>query len=879
MPSGRSTGRSMPEPGAPTPMLEQYERVRSQYPGYLVLFRVGDFFETFGDDAKQLSRELDVVLTARSPDSHGSRVPMAGVPHHAVESYLARLVAKGHKVVLCDQVEDARFAKGLVRREVTRVVTPGTVVEDRILGGPDHSFLVSVEAGGDAVATFAAVDVTTGEWFRGTGDGPGAEGLTSALAPFAPREVLWSVPGDESRAWRTTIARDFPTAHLEPAPSPVSESELPPGLRDPSATPVADRRLVAYLRATQPRLLPHVELRERGAGGRRLVLDARTLRHLEILRPMNPDDPKGPTLLGSWDETVTASGRRTLAFWLSNPLADVPAISARQDAVAALAGRGAGLLELRETLHGTADLARIASRVASRRVRPAELGVLRDSLAKVERARESLGADGPTDLAELFRRLEPPGGLSAELSSTLSDDLPTGDDWAAIFREGHAADVDRWRSAERSALRELSELERSEQDASGIRTLKIGYNQVFGYYFEVTRPHLARVPPHFRRRQTVAQAERFTSERLEELERRILEAREGVRDAALASWEALLARVERDVGRLYRVGRAVGELDALTTFAHLAQTRGYVRPTVDGSATLLVRDGRHPVLDRTLGEAFVPNDTELDVEHRRLLVLTGPNMAGKSTYMRQVGLLVVLAQAGSFLPARFARIGLVDRLFTRMGFTDEIGRGKSSFMVEMSEVAEILRGADDRSLVLLDEVGRGTSTYDGLAIAWATLKHLHDACRCRSVLATHFHQLTDLIESLPAAQNSHLAVDDRPEGVVFLHRLVPGATDRSYGLHVARLAGVPDDVLDEADRLLRRLESDGVRLEPKGRSRPRGTRYTQAVLLASEGTGEDPVRAELQRLDVDRLAPEEAAAKLRELRRRAGPADPGETGR
>jgi DNA mismatch repair protein MutS len=864
----------MSEAGPSTPLLEQYDGVKARYPGHLILFRVGDFYETFGDDARLLSRELDVVLTARAPDSRGDRTPMAGVPHHAVETYLGRLVRKGYKVALCDQVEEARFAKGLVRREVTRVVTPGTVVEDRILGGPDHSFLASVVAPQDAPGAFAAVDITTGEWFHGPADGPGVEGLLSALAPFQPREILWSAGPAVEGSLLAAFRREFPTARLEAAPSPISDAELPPTIR-PTAelgalTREADRRLAAYLRVTQPRVLPHLTLIDRGTGNRRLILDAKTLRHLEISRPMNPDDPKGATLLGFWDETVTAPGRRTLAFWLTNPLADRAAIAERQDAVAGLVDRGAGLAELRHALRGIADLARIAARVAGRRVRPVELGVLRTSLEATDRVR-SLLADRPGTgrLMALVGDLAAPQGLAELLRSALPDELPNSEDAGERFRPGHAPEVDRWREAERTALAELAELERAEQESSGVRTLKVGYNQVFGYYFEVTKPHLARVPAHFRRRQTVAQGERFTSDRLEAIERQILEAREGSRAAEAACWEEFLDSVERHVGTLHRLSRAVGELDALTTFAHLAQERGYVRPTVDDSTSLVVRDGRHPVLERLLEERFVPNDTELDGTDHRLLVLTGPNMSGKSTYMRQIGLLVVLAQAGSFVPARFARIGLVDHLFTRMGFTDEIGRGKSSFMVEMTEVAEILREAGERSLVLLDEVGRGTSTFDGLAIAWATLRHLHDATRARCVLATHYHQLTDLVQGLAAARNAHLAVDDRPGGVVFLHRLVPGATDRSYGIHVARLAGLPPDVLEEADRLLRRLESEGVAIASRRRPRGRGPRYTQAVLLPPAPGPADPLREELRQLDLDRLSPEQAAAKLRELHARA----------
>jgi len=865
----------MPDANAATPLLDQYESVRSRYPGHLVLFRVGDFYETFGEDAKLLARELDVVLTARGADAHGVRTPMAGVPHHAVETYLGRLVRKGYKVALCDQVEDPRQAKGLVRREVTRVVTPGTVVEDQILGGSDHSFLACAVLRSNGVGAYSAVDVSTGEWVRGEADGPGAEGLVSALAPFQPREVLWRADDAGSPTLLSALRREFPRARLEEAPSPLLDEELPSALRSAVESDElvreSERRLAAYLRATQPRLLPHLAVVDRGAGGRRLVLDAKTLRHLEITRPMNPDDPAGSTLLDVWDETTTAPGRRTLSFWLSNPLADVDPIAARHEAVAELVGRGASLERLRERLRGIADVGRIATRVASRRARPEELVVLRSSLRAVASVRDEVAAGALGGrLAELRDQLEPPEPLLNELASALPELLSPGGDARERFRAGHAPEVDRWNAAEGAALADLAALERREQEATGIKGLKVGYNQVFGYYIEVTRPHLARVPAHFHRRQTVAQAERYVTEELEVIEHRVLEAREAARAAAETRWEEFLAAIDPHVVAVHRVARAVGELDTLATFAHLAQTRGYVRPQVDTSEALVVREGRHPVLERSLGERFVPNDTELDASSDRLLVLTGPNMSGKSTYMRQVGLLVVLAQAGSFVPARFARIGCVTQLFTRMGFTDEIGRGKSSFMVEMSEVAEILRAADEHSLVLLDEVGRGTSTFDGLAIAWATLRHLHDTARARTIVATHYHQLTDLVRGLRAARNAHFAVQDRPDGIVLLHRLVPGATDRSYGVHVARLAGLPAGVLAEAERLLRELETGGVAITTRapGRGRERTPRYTQAVLLGGSSESIDPVADELRALDVESLSPDDALERLRELRRR-----------
>jgi DNA mismatch repair protein MutS len=875
----------MTDASSGTPLLDQYEAVKARYPGHLVLFRVGDFYETFGEDAKLLSRELDVVLTARSADARGERTPMAGVPQHAVETYLGRLVKKGYKVALCDQVEDAKFAKGLVRREVTRVVTPGTVVEDGLLGGPEHNFLAVAHAAAQGPGTYAVVDISTGEWYHGSAEGSGVDGLATALAPFAPREILYAPSPHEGRSPEipAVFRREFPGARLEIGPPPLEGPELPAGLRggtgEPGPASIADRILAAYVRATQPRLLPFVALVDRASEGRRLVLDAKTLRHLEISRPMNPDDPHGATLLTAWDETVTAAGRRTLGFWLRNPLADLDAIVARQDAVEALGRRGAAIEELRRELTGIPDLARIASRLAGRRVRPPELAALRDGLARAAGLADSLLVPSdPPLLRSLAQSMTPPERLVERLRSALPDEPPATESAGGLFRPGHAPEIDRWIATERAATDEMAALERTEREASGIRTLKIGYNQVFGYYFEISRPHLEKAPVHFRRRQTVAQAERFTSEALEEIERRILEAREHLRTEEAALWERFLTELDADVPAIHRVGRAVGTVDTLLSFARVAERRRCVRPTVDRSPALTIRGGRHPVLDRLLGERFVPNDTELDAESARLLVLTGPNMSGKSTYMRQIGLIVVLAQAGSFVPAQFVRIGLVTGLFTRMGFTDEIGRGKSSFMVEMTEVAEILRRADDRSLVLLDEVGRGTSTFDGLAVAWATIRHLHDVTRCRAVLATHYHQLTQLVQELSSARQAHFAVQERSEGIVFLHHLVPGSTDRSYGVHVARLAGLPKDVLDEADRLLRQLETEGVELSGRARgAAPRAGKYTQAILLSTEApAAPSPIVQELRDLDIDHLTPMQALAKLAELRRQAREIERGE---
>ena len=870
----------MPEAALTTPLLEQYEAVRARYPGHLVLFRVGDFYEAFGEEAKLLARELEITLTARGADARGERVPMAGVPYHAVDSYLARLLQKGYRVAVCDQVEDARLAKGLVKREVTRVVTPGTVVEERVLPGPDHNFLALLDPTHDPGA-YAVVDVTTGEWYHDRADGPGDAGLLAALAALGAREVL--VPeGPRAAALTAAVRAEMPGARVDQAPPPLATDRLPAalvGAASDAAVATADARLAAYVAATAPRLLPHVVPLPRVPGGRRMRLDARTLRHLEIVRPMDPDDARAPTLLGAWNVARSAPGHRTLAYWLRNPLADPAAIRARQDAVAALVERAAELDALRDRIASIGDLGRIAGRLAGRRLRPAELYALRDGLASARDLAEALGpVEGlPATLAALAPALR---GASAALSlletALPAEAPPPGGSELGRFRRGFAPEVDAPRDAEAEALRALDELERAEQSATGIRTLKIGYNQVFGYYFEVSRANLARVPAHFRRKQTLAGGERFLSDALAELEQRVLTARESAERAEAAAWERFLATLDGEVPSLHRASRALGELDVLAGFASEAQRRGLVRPEVDDGSRILIRDARHPVLDAILGSRFVPNDIDLDTAEVRLLVLTGPNMSGKSTYMRTLGLLVVLAQAGAFLPARYARIGVVDALHTRMGFTDAIGRGKSSFLVEMSEVAEILRDATPRSLVLLDEVGRGTSTFDGLALAWAILRYLHDRAGCRTILATHYHQLTELIEALPGARNAHLAIREDGDAVVFLHRVVPGSTDRSFGLHVARVAGLPKEVLDEARRTLKRLEAEGIPAGALDRRGARaGPRFTQAVLLGGEERPPSAVEAALRAADPNAMSPLDAHRWIVEQRRRLVEGAPG----
>lgn len=862
----------------PSPMMVQYRGVKDRYPGHIVLFRVGDFFETFGEDAQTISRELEIVLTSRQVDGEGQRIPLAGVPAHAVESYLARLVRRGHRVVLCDQVEDAKLAKGLVRREVVRVVTPGTALEENLLPRGTANYLALIDPGATDGPVAVLVDISTGETILRSRPQAEASRLLGDVATLDPVEVLLPSLSEDPgplgpAAWRGIL----PAARFGEVPAPTGPL---PSAWAPAASARPDARraleqVAAYIRATEPKILGFVDRPVWRRPGDRLQMDPISLRHLEITEPMNPDAARSPTLLSVVNVAVTSPGRRTVEDWVRAPLADARAIEARLDAVAALLSRSGSLASLRARLKGLGDLSRLTSRVVARRAGPRDIVVLSHSLralpALIAQLNESPGL--PEVLQDIIARIDLETELAEALAESIVQDPPAVATGGGVLRSAAFPELERLREAETGGRAALADLERREAEATGIKSLKIGYNQVFGYYFEVTRTHLAKVPAdRWHRKQTLSGAERYTSEELGRWEETILRAREQVAEVEARLWEALLARIEARAATLRRTSVALGELDALASFAWLAHEGRWVRPHISEAPTLKIREGRHPILDKILGTRFVPNDTDLDGTSPRLLVLTGPNMAGKSTYMRQVGLLVVLAQAGCYLPAKYAEVGIVTSLATRMGFTDEIGRGKSSFMVEMSEVADILAKSDRRSLVLLDEVGRGTSTSDGLALAWAVVKYLHDEVKAKTLLATHYHQLAALVEGLPHAANAHLAVrEDRGE-VTFLRTLLPGATDKSYGLHVAALAGVPPTVLSEARKHLRSREgSSEDSAESSGRG-PAGDRrrFTQALLVDdAEGELARLILKELSELDTERMTPVEALTRLHALRGRA----------
>ncbi len=858
-------------------MMAQYHGVRTRYPGHLVLFRVGDFFESFGEDAELVARELDIVLTSRQADGTGKKIPMAGVPQHALENYLSRLVRKGHRVVICDQVEEAKEAKGIIERAVTRVVTPGTVVEESLLPRGQTNYLAAVAGSTTAGYAVVLVEVSTAEVLLRTYPAGPVLPVIHDIAVLSPSEVLLE-EGTSAAAPETLSAwtASLPSARIVPLPPEGGRSELPTPWNDSAASsPEVGRALAmaaGYVERCAPTILGTLSPPVRYDQRSQMLLDVKTLRHLEVTEPMNPALRGSRTLLDVVNVAESPAGRRIVTSWLRSPLADVKAIDQRLDGVQWLSDLPGGLLKIRTRLRSLADLSRLSSRVLARRASPRDLRAIGETLVGARELRdliESLSPPPPPVLREALQRIPRELPFAEHLLAAIPPEasgVPSSE--GSLVPEAFP-DLGRLREREAEILRKLSDLEKKEATATGIRNLKIGYTQVFGYYFEVTRPHLAKVPAdRWRRKQTLSTAERFTSDELGELETSVLSVREEAGQVESHLWEKLLEEVTLETPRLRETGEAIGLVDALVAFAHGGKERGWVRPKVLPSGPIKIRQGRHPVLEAVLGPAFVPNDTDLGDTGARLLLLTGPNMAGKSTYMRQVGLIVLLAQCGSYVPAKYAEIGVVNYLATRMGFTDETGQGKSSFMVEMSEVAEILARADSGSLVLLDEVGRGTSTSDGLALAWAIIQHLHDRLKSRTIVATHYHQLADLVAPLASARNAHLGVMDREGEVTFLRTLLPGATNKSYGIHVAKLAGVPPSVTREAEKVLHQMEGR-VNSHPGSegnRKSPSGPRYTQALLVHDEGSERAlRLQVELQKMDSLNLTPLEALNRLHKL--------------
>ena len=879
-----------------SPLMEQYYREKRQYPDALLLFRVGDFYETFAEDAVTVARDLNITLTSRQKDDLGNKIPLAGVPYHALDAYLAKLIRAGHKVAICDQVEDPKLARGLVKREITRVVTPGTIIEPAMLDEACNNFLASVvreERGGakEGFLGLAFVDVSTGEFLTTE---IAEDRLAAELAKFRPAECIASFPLDWDGA-RLQILDE--AAFSAESASAALEGRFKEGWRERLSLgelPLAVRAcgaILGYLHSTHFDALGHLRDIRPYSGAEFMVLDDVTLRNLEIIRNIRDRSKRG-TLLEYLGSTKTAMGARMLSRWIQMPLVSQIAIQRRHSAVEELYGNAVLRESLSEELKGSADLERLMSRVSCGSATPKELVVLKATLARLPALQLILERVSSPYLVDLMGRLCPCQEIVDLLEKSIADDPPTHLRDGGVLKDGYDAEIDQLRSLLRDGRGWITRLESAEREKSGIKSLKISYNNVFGYYLEVSRANLHLVPKDYIRKQTLANAERFITPELKEMESRVLSAQERSVSLEQEIFAAVRDRVAGSARDVSDRAIALAELDVLVALATTATESGLVRPEFNVEGRLSLRAARHPVLDKAMRGGFVPNDVLLDGDQNRLLILTGPNMAGKSTFMRQIALAVIMAQAGSFVPAAYASLSIVDRIFTRVGAYDDLSAGQSTFMVEMTELAAILTRATKDSLVLLDEVGRGTSTFDGLSLAWAISEFLHSSIKCKAVFATHYHQLTQLEGILPGVKNYSIAVKEETGTITFLRTVVPGATDKSYGVHVARLAGVPDAVTKRADQILKEIEKE-ARIEPlSGNKRPRkSSHYTQLIFFdgpATNGTDaakilaplkDDPILEEIRKIDIDALTPLQALGHLAEyqkvLEKRAG-ADNGE---
>ena len=846
-------------------MRRQYLALKLRYPHAVLLFRLGDFYEAFDDDAQVVARELGLALTSR-PVGKGKRVPMAGIPHHALEGYVARLIAKGYKVAICEQTETPGKGKRLLARDVVRVTTPGTVVEEAMLDGRVNNYLAAVVQAGEE-AGLAYADISTGEFACTQLPLPMLTGELERLRPaelLAPEGWQGEAPCAITTLPKAIVDEEGVQRLLQHFQAPGLDAL---GLVGKELAALAAAALLRYVEENAPAALRNLGRLRMYNPSSFMLLDSTTRRNLEIFRPLSGEG--GPSLVSVLDLTRTPMGARLLRRWLGQPLLDVEAIRRRQDGVELFYSSAVRRGRVARALDRFPDVERILGRVAAGRATPRDLVALARALEAVPDLREALDCGlgrlppGLRPLLEDFiARLRPCHQVAHLLAQALVDDPPPHLEEGEVIRPGFSQELDEVRTLARDARQILAQLEQREREETGIRTLKLGFNRVFGYYLEVSKANLHLVPPRYERRQTLVGAERFITPELKELEYKILQARERQLELEREIFGQVCAQVAAEAPHILETMAVVAEVDVYCALAEAAACYGYVRPHVDQANRIYIKDGRHPVVERVLGEGrFVPNDTDLSNDEAQIIVLTGPNMAGKSTYLRQVALIVLMAQVGSFVPAREAHIGVVDRIFTRIGAMDDIAAGRSTFMVEMVETAAILHNATPRSLLLFDEIGRGTSTFDGLAIARAVVEFLHNEPQvaAKTLFATHYHELTELASFLPRVRNYNVAVAEEEGSIVFLYRIVPGGADRSYGVQVAQLAGLPRAVVARAQQLLEELEAARDR-------RPRRPSHGLQLPLMAPGT---EVAHELASLELDAMTPLQALTKLYELRERA----------
>ena len=865
-----------------TPAMRQYLEIKARYPDCILFFRMGDFYEMFFEDAVLASKLLEITLTSRDKGREDS-VPLCGFPWHAASSYIAKLIGKGHKVAICEQMEDPRFAKGIVKREVVRVITPGLVVDPDNLEAKQNNFLAGIAVRGEGFG-LAFLDISTGE-FRVT-EVADRNFFIDEVIRHGFREIVLE-ENLKDAVLETILTRELADCVINRFPRDWFDHAAALGILGEHVSAEAIAKLeperhaaliaaagavLRYVRETQKERPGHINDITRYHAENFLILDDTAKRNLELFATTQGGTREG-TLFHVLDETMTAMGGRRLRGWLSYPLLDVAMIRERLSAVAEI--REGHLLrsDLRRALSGLYDMERLGGRISIGVANGRDLAALRSSLRVLPGLRQILAALEVPRIAALREGIDEMPEILDLLERSVVDDPPLTLREGGIIREGYDAELDRILSVSRDGKSWIAALEEKERQRTGIASLRVGFNNVFGYYIEVTKSQTAAVPAEYIRKQTLVNAERYINEELKEYEQTVLHAEEKRREREYVLFVEIRERIAGEIRRIQKSASALADLDATASLAEVAEKYNYCRPAVDDGDTIEIRDGRHPVVERMpLSEGFVPNDVHLDRIGNRLLIITGPNMAGKSTYIRQVAHIVILAQMGSFVPAAEVRIGLVDRVFTRVGAGDILAKGQSTFMVEMTEVANILRNATPRSLILLDEVGRGTSTFDGLSIAWAVAEHIHDAANLgsRTLFATHYHQLTELSLTREGVANYYIAVKEWGERIIFLRKIMKGATNRSYGIQVARLAGVPDEVIGRAREVLENLEKgelDEVGMPTLAR-RKKGEKRPMAGQLSLFADDESLVLGEIAGTDINALTPIEAMNLIAEWKER-----------
>jgi DNA mismatch repair protein MutS len=862
--------------------MRQFFEAKRQHRDAIVFFRMGDFYEMFYEDALTAARALELTLTSRAKDSSGGAIPMCGVPFHAADGYIARLVRKGFRVAICEQVEDPRKAKGLVRREVVRVVSPGTLTDASYLEAREPAFLMAVsQMAASHGFGVALLDLSTGEFTTAEYAGASArQALADELAVLRPREILvpagWPEPAEVIGALKlpTLITsldawmfdRDGARAALLAQLRAQSLAGF--GLEDHAAATTAAGALVQHLRDTQKADLDHIRGIAHRTGADHLMIDPTTLAHLEVVEATGGG--RAGSLLDTLDRTATAMGGRLLRTWLLRPLLSLERIQDRLDAVEELAFRSVERAKVRQTLQTVHDVERLVGRVALGTAGPRDLVALRQSLAAIPRLRMLLEDLQAPLIRSLVAELDDLPALRQDLERTIVDEPPALVRDGGAIRDGVDPELDDLRGTSRSGKQRIAEMEEAERARTGIASLKIRYNRVFGYYIEISRTNLGAVPPDYVRKQTIAGGERFITPALKDYEEKVLGADERIASREVEIFDDLRRQVAAEAPVIQDAARALATLDVLSGLADTATACNYTKPLMHAGDELVATDLRHPVVERLSPDAFVPNDVTLDGGSHQLVVLTGPNMGGKSTYLRQTALVALMAQVGSFVAARTAKLPVVDRIFARVGASDNIARGQSTFMVEMQETANILHAATSRSLVILDEIGRGTATFDGLSLAWAVAEYLasNPAARPKTLFATHYHELTDLADALPSVANFHVVVREWNDDIVFLRKVTPGRSDRSYGIQVARLAGLPPPVVARAREILNGLERDELSRGGRPSLSGAGVGNRQLGLFqAPEAPAESPVVQRLRQVDVDHLTPMQALALLADLKR------------